>query len=141
MQYFDPDYRKNLRRRIVNYLYDNLMKTKLPPDIMAFMIKAHHFTFPLATYFLFMFAPLTITYVVYAILFVFFVLYVYLKGCFVSHLEYKLNNKDFINIADPILILFNYPINKETQYLATFYATIAYFAGAFAILHIRVNNQ
>ena len=134
MQYFEPDYRKNLRRRIVNYLYDNLMKTKLPPDIMAFMIKAHHFTFPLATYFLFMFAPLTITYVVYAILFVFFVLYVYLKGCFVSHLEYKLNNKDFINIVDPYLIAMDYDITDNNRYTGTIIIGVIYFCITLPIL-------
>ncbi len=141
MDYFDITYRKKLRAKLVNTIYDRLIKTNYPPKLMAFMIKAHHFTFPLATYFIYLFAPLYLTYFVYAFLLVFLVLYMYLKGCFISHLEYKLYNKDFINIADPILALFDYPINKDNQYLATLYATNIYFILAFLILYIRIINQ
>ena len=137
MDYFDITYRKNLRKKLVNTIYDRLIKTNTPPEMMAFIIKSHHFTFPLATFPIFIFGPLYLTYIVCAILFMFLILYIYLNGCFISHLEYKLHNKDFINIADPILVILNYPINKENQYLATLYATITYFIIIFFILYMR----
>ena len=138
---FSIKYRKKLRKRLVNYIYNLLIKINYPPELMAFIIKAHHFTFPLTTYFIYLFAPLYVTYIVYAILLIFMIIYVYLNGCFVSHLEYKLDNKNFINITDPILALFDYPINKDNQYLATLYATNIYFILAVIILYIRINNQ
>ena len=140
MNYFDITYRKNLRKNLVNMIYNQLIKTNYPPHIMAFVIKAHHFSFPLATYFIFLFAPLYLIYIVYAVILIFFILYIYLQGCFISHLEYKLHNKDFINIADPILALFDYPINKDNQYLATLYATIIYITSAIIIVYMRTNN-
>lgn len=137
--YFDINYRKNLRKRLVDYIYNYLKNTRFPPDVMAFMIKAHHFTFPLATYFIFLYAPLILVYMVFFTEFIFAILYVYLHGCFISHLEYKLHKKKFINISDPILLLFNYPINKENQFNATLYAVIVYFISVIFILLIRNN--
>ena len=52
--------------------------------------------------FIYVFAPLSLTYVVFCILFGFMFLYIYLQGCFITHLEYKLNKKNFINIIDLI---------------------------------------
>lgn len=135
--YFDINYRKNLRKQIVDSLYNYLKSTRFPPDIMAFMIKAHHFTFPLATYFIFLYAPMFIVYTLFFIEFIFTILYIYLRGCFVSHLEYKLHKENFINISDPILLLFDYPINKENQFKATLYSVIVYFISVIFILLIR----
>jgi hypothetical protein len=137
MNYFDITYRTNLRKKLVNMIYNQLIKTGYPHDILALTLKAHHLTTPFTTIIIYLFAPLYLSYIVCGILLLFLILYVYLHGCFISHLEYKLHSKDFINIADPILMLFNYPINKENQYLATLYATISYFIIVFFILYIR----
>jgi hypothetical protein len=137
MNYFDITYRKNLRKELVNMIYNQLIKTGYPPNILAFIIKAYHLTIPFITIVIYLFAPLQLSYILCGVLFIFLILYIYLQGCFISHLEYKLHNKDFINIADPMLVLFNYPINKENQYLATLYATIIYFIIVFFILYMR----
>jgi len=105
------------------------------------MIKSLHFTFPFMTYFIYVFAPLSLTYVVFCILFGFMFLYIYLQGCFITHLEYKLNKKNFINIIDPYLIFFNYPLDKESRYWGTLMVVLAYFISVSPILYIRFIYQ
>ncbi len=135
------EYRKGIRRNIVEYIYNILIKTKYSKKILAFMIKSLHFTFPFMTYFIYVFAPLAFTYVIFIILFGFMFLYIYLQGCFITHLEYKLNKKNFINIIDPYLIFFNYPLDKESRYWGTLMVVLAYFISVSPILYIRFIYQ
>jgi len=141
MNYFDITYRKTLRKRLVNTIYDRLIKTNYPPEIMAFMIKAHHFTFPLPTYFIYLFAPLQLIYIVLFIQFIFLGLFIYLYGCFVTHLEYKLNKKKFINIIDPYLMYFDYPLNNDTRHFGTMCVVTVYFISILPILYFRHISQ
>ena len=76
MNYFDITYRKTLRKRLVNSIYDRLIKTKFTPEMLAFMIKSHHFTFPLATFFIYLYAPLQLIYIVLFIQFIFLGLFI-----------------------------------------------------------------
>jgi hypothetical protein len=137
IKYFDTTYRKNIRKQFVNYLYERLKKTNFTPEMLAFMIKAFHFTFPFTTVYIYCFAPLIMTYVVFFILFLFLFLFIYLHGCFITHLEYKLHKKNFINIIDPYLMYFDYPLNSETRYLGTIGIVVGYFICITPILYFR----
>jgi hypothetical protein len=136
-KYFDITYRKNIRKQLVNYLYERLKKTNFTPEMLAFMIKSHHFTFPLATFFIYLYAPLLLIYIVLFIQFIFIGLFIYLHGCFVTHLEYKLNKKKFINIIDPYLMYFDYPLNNDTRYFGTMCVVAVYFISIVPILYFR----
>ena len=98
-KYLNESYRKGCRKCLVNSIYNFLIKTKYPKNYLAFMIKSWHYTFPYMTMFVFLFAPLWMGFILTLVLFIFTILYIYLKGCFVSHLEYKLCKKNFINNA------------------------------------------
>ena len=60
-------------------------------------------------------------------------------GCFLSHLEYKLNSKDFINIIDPYLITMNYDITNENRYIGTSIISSIYFFITISIFFYRMN--
>ena len=141
MNYFDITYRKTLRKRLVNSIYDRLIKTKFTPEMLAFMIKSHHFTFPLATFFIYLYAPLQLIYIVLFIQFIFLGLFIYLHGCFVTHLEYKLNKKKFINIIDPYLMYFDYPLNNDTRHFGTMCVVTVYCISIAPILYFRHITQ
>ena len=109
--YFDIEYRKKCRKRLVEYLYDLLIRTNIPHPILAFVLKSCHFL---------------ISYIIALLVF--------------SQLEYKLHDKDFINIVDPYLAIVGWDINDENRYTITMYIVCFYFAILFSILYWRINR-
>ena len=139
IKYFEESYRKECRTQLVDFIYNRLIQTKYPNNILAFMIKAWHFTFAYLTIIIFLFAPLWVGFVFTIVLLIFLALYFYLKGCFISHLEYKLDSNGFINIVDPYLIAMNYNITNENRYIGSSIIAILYFCITLPILFYRTN--
>ena len=84
-----------------------------------------------------LFAPLWLGIVALVVSLLFWCLFTYLNGCFLSNIEYKLDSDRFINIIDPYLVMFGYPMNDENRYSGTIYLVYLYFAILFSILYIR----
>lgn len=137
-KYFEESYRRDCRKRLVNNIHNYLVKTKYPPRIIAFLIKSFHFSFPYLLTIIFLFAPLQLVYSIFTIMWLFIILYIYLKGCFISHLEYKLYKKKFINIVDPYLILLNYDITNENRYKGTLIIALLFMCFVLSILFYRI---
>ena len=135
--YFDMDYRKKCRKQLVNYLYNKIIDTSYPPNISAFVMKAIHFMIPYIVYIICLFAPLWLGIFALVVSLLFWGLFTYLNGCFLSNIEYKLDNDRFINIIDPYLVMFGYPISHENRYNGTSYLVYLYFVILFSILYIR----
>lgn len=135
--YFDMEYRKKCRKQLVNYLYNKIIDTSYPPNISAFVMKAIHFMIPYIVYMICLFAPLWLGIVALVVSLLFWCLFTYLNGCFLSNIEYKLDSDRFINIIDPYLVMFGYPMNDENRYSGTIYLVYLYFAILFSILYIR----
>lgn len=138
---FDDSYRRNKRKELVKYLYDKLTNTGSPHHILAFVVKAIHFTITYFTLLIYLFAPLGFSIFILIISLGFWSMFVYIKGCFLSNLEYKLNSQDFINIIDPYLVMFNYPINDETRHTWTWYLVLLYFTSAFITIYLRLKMR
>jgi len=134
---FDMEYRKKYRKQLVNYLYDKILDTSYPPNISAFVVKAIHFMIPYIVYIICLLAPLWLGIVALVVSLLFWGLFTYLNGCFLSNIEYKLDSDRFINIIDPYLVMFGYPINDENRYNGTIYLVYLYFSIIFSILYIR----
>lgn len=135
---FDIEYRKNIRNYMAKIIYDFLKQTNISSKTLAFMIKAWHFTFPYMTLFIYLFAPLWICYTLIIVLLIFCVIFVYLKGCFVSSLEHMLDSENSTNIIDPYLELFNIEITNDTRYNATIFIAFMYFVMVSIILYGRL---
>lgn len=58
--YFDIEYRKKYRKRVVEFLYDLIIRSNIPHPILAFVIKAGHFLISYIIVLLVIFAPLPI---------------------------------------------------------------------------------
>ena len=138
--YFDIEYRKKCRKRLVEYLYDLLIRTNIPHPILAFVLKSCHFLISYIIALLVIFAPLPIGIIFTGLSLITFGLFFYFKGCFFSQLEYKLHDKDFINIVDPYLAIVGWDINDENRYTITMYIVCFYFAILFSILYWRINR-
>ena len=135
---FNEKYRRNKRRELVNDLYDKLEGTGVPHNILAFVLKAIHFTMCYFTLLIYLFAPLGISIITLIISIGVWCMFIYTSGCFLSNLEYKLDSRDFINIIDPYLSIANYPINDKTRHTWTWYLVMLYFTISIAIIYIRL---
>lgn len=138
---FDDSYRRNKRKELVNYLYDKLTNTGTPHHILAFVAKAIHFTIPYFTFLIYLFAPIGFSVFTLVVALCCWSMFMYLKGCFLSNVEYKLDSRDFINIIDPYLSAIDYPINDETRHTWTWYLVILYFASAFITIYLRLKMR
>mgnify|MGYP001195661257 FL=1 len=136
-KYFDIEYRKKCRKSLVYSIYDYIINTNYPPHICGFVIKACHFTIPYIFILITMLAPVTIGIILTILSMITFGMFLYLKGCFVSHLEYKLDNTNFINIMDPYLVILGWDINEVNRYNLTLYLLSLYFILMFTILYLR----
>lgn len=135
--WFDLEYRKKYRKQLVTYLYEKILDTSYPPNISAFVMKAIHFMIPYIVYIICLFAPLWLGIFALVVSLLFWGLFTYLSGCFLSNIEYKLDSDRFINIIDPYLVMFGYPISDENRYNGTSYLVYLYFTIVFSILYIR----
>lgn len=63
--------------------------------------------------------------------------FIYLKGCFISSVEYKLDSDNFINIVDPCLVICGYPVTDISRYTAAQYIATLHFVIVFVILYFR----
>jgi hypothetical protein len=137
---FDIKYRKKCRKRLVEYLYGLLIRTNIPYPILAFVLKATHFFISYFILLLVIFMPLPVCFLLTCLSILTFGLFLYFKGCFLSQLEYKLDDKDFINIVDLYLAIVGWDINEENRYTITMYVVYLYFATLFSILYWRMNK-
>ena len=136
--YLDDTYRRKCRKELVNFFFNIIDGSSYPNHICAFVIKMVHFITPFLTFFVYMFAPLWLAIFTLLLSFVSWTLFNYLKGCFVSNIEYKLDSNNFVNIIDPYLVIMGYPINAETRYSGTIYLVMLYYMSSFILLYIRM---
>jgi hypothetical protein len=141
-KYFEDSYRRKCRKDLANYFYQNINDpTGQYNHIWAFVIKAFHFTVPIYACLIYLCGPLWLGLITLFLSLCSWSLFMYLKGCFVSNVEYKLNSDNFINIIDPYLVMSGYPITEETRYKGTQYIVLIHFIIAFAILYFRLKMR
>ena len=141
-KYFEDSYRRNCRKDLANYFYQNINDpTGQYNHIWAFVIKAIHFTVPIYACLIYLSGPIWLGLFTLILSICSWCLFMYLKGCFVSNVEYKLNSDNFINIIDPYLVMCGYPITEDTRYNGTQYIVLIHFIIAFAILYFRLKMR
>lgn len=141
-KYFEDSYRRNCRKDLANYFYQNINDpTGQYNHIWAFVIKSFHFTVPIYACLIYLCGPLWLGLFTLILSICSWCLFMYLKGCFVSNVEYKLNSDNFINIIDPYLVMCGYPITEDTRYNGTQYIVLIHFIIAFAILYFRLKMR
>jgi len=141
-KYFEDSYRRNCRKDLANYFYQNINDpTGQYNHIWAFVIKSFHFTVPIYACLIYLCGPLWLGLFTLVLSICSWCLFMYLKGCFVSNVEYKLNSDNFINIIDPYLVMCGYPITEDTRYNGTQYIVLIHFIIAFAILYFRLKMR
>jgi hypothetical protein len=136
--YFEDSYRRKCREKLANYFYQIINgSTGEHNHIWAFVIKSIHFSSVLFFLLIYLFAPLWMC-ISGTVMFAGIICsFIYLKGCLLSTIEYKLNTVKFVNIVDPYLLLCGYPINNDTRYIISQYILSLQFIVLLAILYFR----
>jgi hypothetical protein len=140
--YFEDTYRRNCRKMLADFFYQKINNIPGPYNhIWAFVIKSIHFTGGFMAGFIYLFGPMWLSLITLVVSLFFWGLFLYLNGCFVSNVEYKLDSTNFINVIDPYLVIFGYPINEETRYSGTLHLVVFYFSAAFTVLYLRLKMR
>ena len=137
--YFSVEYRKSCRKYLVDKLYTYLNESTISNQIWAFFIKMVHFLVPHILLYITLYASITFGIILSIITVFIFCMFFYLQGCFLSQVEYKLHNNDFVNVVDIYLAMLGWDITKETRKTITIYLILVYHVIIFTILYIRFN--
>ena len=117
MYIFSKEYRKQVKTRLVDWLYSCYTENKderYSDDLMVFFIKAWHMYHPITCLFIMGFGPYWFAMFTFWTIILVLVMFIYLNGCFLSTLEYKINGLD-VTIADPIIMLFKDDITYKNR--------------------------
>lgn len=133
--------RKKHRNLFVDFMFNNLKKLNYNDNVLSFIIKSIHCNTPFYCLGLFMILPFNKIYIPATYLLSVFILYLYFDGCFLTMLEYKLNNHNFVNIIDPFLNMTKLPINSRNRNIYTLYISEVYFYAVFILLLLRYYKQ
>lgn len=122
--YFSRESRILQRKSVVNFLYNKLKSDDVESNKMtSFSIKSLHFSFPILLVPLVIMSPVWVVYVLFVSCILMKLLFWYFHGCFLSNLEYKLNNENDVNVVDPIVYASGKKISKESRIEVTVKAT------------------
>ena len=129
---FTSAYRQQVRKYLTESFYSWFQsQTTMPPHVLEFVIKSFHFQHIFIAFLSIIMLPFE----VYARIFwasaCLFCVFIYLDGCILSNIEYKLcsNKKEFINIIDPFLYLIKKTPNTDNRYYYTMFLAVFYFIG------------
>ena len=128
MYFLEKEYRKNKKKQLANYifsLYKKMKPEKYSDDLCHFIIKSWHMNCPLYTLVVIGFFPYIYALISYLLVVCVLCMFIYLDGCFLSVTEYKIKNID-INIADPLIMLFNADINHKNRFKYSIYTISMY---------------
>jgi hypothetical protein len=132
--------RKRLREILVNFIIDIFRLTGLSDVKIGYIIKVLHFLAPWNMLLNAITLPLKIAPIVLLPFFIASGLFILLKGCFLTSVEYKLCKDDF-NIVDPYIYLFKQKPTKHLRYTFTLGGMIVHFFILLLILFIRIYSS
>lgn len=126
---FSKEFRRTKRKELTILILDHINHFNMPHHVIEFVIKSFHFQHIFLSYFSLFFLPTNLFIFVFFLSLILFFLFIYLDGCVLSNVEYKLskNKQKFINIIDPILYVLGKDINTNNRYFYTLFFAISYF--------------
>lgn len=131
---------KGMRREIRKALTDavlNIIRTLgIPDKLAAFLIKSFHFHAPVYLLLLFILLPIDIALSLIPPLILMVIFFIYLRGCFITIVEYKLSGDD-VNVIDIYILLLGGEINETNRFNYTVTVAAIYFTLISSILYVR----
>lgn len=139
MHIFSHEYRTSVKRNIVNKMLELYHKHKNPKysdDLYVFVIKSLHMYHPITCMLIMSLGSKWLAMQTFYSIIGVFALFLYLNGCFLTSLEYKINELD-VTIADPIIMLFGGDINAKNRVVYSVTTIVIYLLVAAFVLFYR----
>ncbi len=140
IHFFDIKFRKRIRKRIIHFYLWILSFINLPPKILGLLIKICHFQTPAAIIFILFFCPKCIAYFFTIAIWWVVLIFFYLNGCFLTVVEYKLDNQD-ITMMDPIIYWCGDKITHQSRNVYSFFIGMYYLFCLMCIVKFRFNTS
>ena len=121
MYIFSLDYRNSLKRKLADYIYNTVKSDTYTGEQVSFIIKSTHLHMIFYCMLLILFAGYRYALSSYIFAWAVFLLFIYLNGCFLTLVEYKLDNQN-VTIVDPVIMLFG---DKTTKKNRMYYSIIS----------------
>lgn len=142
MHIFSKEYRKAVKQKLVNKLYEiyqNRRDPRYSDDLQVFVMKSLHMHHPINCMLIMWLAPKWAAMFTYWTIICVLIMFIYLYGCFLSSLEYKINKLD-VTIADPVIMLFGGDITPANRVSYSITTIVIYLLIATSLLLYRFYN-
>lgn len=132
----DKDTRRRARRLAVDYNLVRLRESKMPDEVLGFLVKSLHFHTPYYFLLMFLLLPYKIAHYVMIPLVLCLIAFFYFDGCFLTIIEYRLMGQD-INIIDPYIYWMGDVPTPKNRFYYTLGVTSVYFSLVGLLMIIR----
>ena len=126
--------RKRIRDFIVNKHVEFIKNSGIPPDLASLIIKIIHFRLPFDLFLTAHFSSPFIALCLWIFVMCVFSCFLFLDGCVLSSIEYKLNGNS-LNVMDIFLWMFKMEANFKNRYKSTIIAAIIYLTLFFLMVY------
>jgi hypothetical protein len=134
------EFKKKLKNRLKTYMHgvaDKFTKnSKLSEKSLGVIIRTMHMCTPVNCIFIMLFAPNILCKIVIGFLLGVLIMFYTFDSCFLSVIEQKLCNDDFV-IIDPSLELCNLEVTPQNRYYISNIIGATYLATIFLIYYVR----
>jgi hypothetical protein len=152
MNIFTDEYRKVVKNDIAEFFFQKYKNKKIESnnkyssELILFNMKSWHMHCPVYIMIAISILPFPFAIACYIALLMVFILFIYLKGCFLSLTEMKINKENWveqdslpleINIIDPLIMYCNAEINKTNRNKYSIYLVLPYIIVATLIMKYR----
>lgn len=131
--------KKRFKTQLKNYMHElaeNCTKGRLSPKSIGIIIRTVHMCAPSSFFITVLFAPFFLSTITMFFLLGVLIMFYTFDSCFLSVLEQKLCNDDFV-IIDPALELCNLQINTKNRYYISNIIGISYMTTMCLIYYLR----
>ena len=118
--------KREKRKKIVEYILKKIRNKGLPDKLSGFLLRSLHLHLPIYLMLMLLYLPLEIANIVIVISLMITIGYVYYGGCILTSVEKELCKNEesvedigYITIVDPLIILNNEEVSRETRKIYT----------------------
>lgn len=133
------DFVKIRRKKIKDLALKLCNKIPISNKILGSWIRSYHYSLPAYIFLTICIGPLYIVKICFLFLLIIILLFIYFRGCWLSIIEKELC-KDDINIADWLIQICKYDVNKKNRYRISYLYFSLYLLSAITIAYMRFKN-
>lgn len=133
------DFVKIRRKEIKDLALKLCNKIPISNKILGSWIRSYHYSLPAYIFLTICIGPLYLVKICFLFLLIIILLFIYFRGCWLSIIEKELCNDD-MNIADWLIQICKYDVNKKNRYKISYLYFSLYLLSAITVTYMRFKN-